>query len=543
VLKSDSLSAAHDAGPLFDDVSFVLADGERVGLVGPNGVGKSTLLRLLAGHGRPESGTVEIGDRDRVALLEQQPPHPDMALAEHLERAAGDVYRIDRRMRELEAAMAGSSAAVAEYGTLQERFASIDGWTFRDAIDDVRRHLGIVHLPDDARFRDLSGGEAARAMLAGVLLARPTILLLDEPTNHLDLDGIRWLESHLAGFAGGVLVVTHDRRFLDQTVKRIFELDPVSRTLETYDGGYSDYRVEKERRYARWLEEYRTQERYRKRLEVDIARARDQAQRSESSASGMGADKQKRYAKKVARKAKSRETRLDRQMRATDWLARPEKAAILSMELTGRSEPGRRVARVEGLSAGYGGIDVLCDVTLTVGGRERIAVVGPNGAGKSTLFRTLTGELQPTAGSVTVDGRVGVLPQSHHGLPLERTVLDHYRRAVIGHEHEARAVLGWFLFEQEQLFRPLGTLSAGERSRLLIAMLVMSGADVLLLDEPTNHLDFASLEVIEQALDDFRGTIVTVTHDREFVRNISCDRMFEVRDGRVRELDPGAFQR
>jgi ATPase subunit of ABC transporter with duplicated ATPase domains len=536
VLKADSLRAAHDAAPLFDAVSFVLGDGDRVGLVGPNGSGKSTLLRILAGVAKPDAGTVQTEPDDRVGYLAQQPPDPGLTVGEHLARSAGDLYLLDRRLRALEQAMAqGQHDAIDEYGRLQERFAALDGWLFRDTVDEVRRHVGIDHLDDATTLAELSGGQAARVMLAGVLLSRPTVLLLDEPTNHLDLDGIRWLEEWLSRFTGAVLVVTHDRRFLDRTVASIFELDPVARSLEHYEGGYTAYREQRERRFQRRLEEHRAQERYRKRLEADIASTRDQAQRSERTASGMGADKQKRYAKKVAKKAKAREGRLERQMESTDWLDRPEQAATLSLELSGSSRPGRRVATLDGVTAGYGGEPVLHDVSLVVSGRQRIAVTGPNGAGKSTLFRLLTGALEPTAGTVEVDARVGVLPQTHDALPLDRTVLDHYRSGVVGHEHDARAVLGWFLFSQEQLFRPLRTLSAGERSRLLVAMLVMSGAELLLLDEPTNHLDFASIDVIERALDDFRGTIITVSHDREFIRGITCDRLWEVREGRVVE--------
>jgi ATPase subunit of ABC transporter with duplicated ATPase domains len=536
VLKADSLRAAHDAAPLFDAVSFVLGDGDRIGFVGPNGSGKSTLLRILAGVAKPDGGTVQTDPDDRVGYLAQQPPDPDLTVGEHLARSAGDLYLIDRRLRALEQAMAqGQQGAMDEYGRLQDRFAALDGWLFRDTVDEVRRHVGIDHIDDATTLAELSGGQAARVMLAGVLLSRPTVLLLDEPTNHLDLDGIRWLEEWLSRFTGAVLVVTHDRRFLDQTVTSIFELDPVARRLEQYEGGYTAYREERGRRFQRRLEEHRAQERYRKRLEADIAATRDQAQRSERSASGMGADKQKRYAKKVAKKAKAREGRLERQMESTDWLDRPEQAATLSLELSGSSRPGRRVAALDGVTAGYGGEPVLHDVSLVVSGRQRIAVTGPNGAGKSTLFRLLTGALAPTAGTVEVDARVGVLPQTHDALPLDRTVLDHYRSGVVGHEHDARAVLGWFLFSQEQLFRPLRTLSAGERSRLLVAMLVMSGAELLLLDEPTNHLDFASIDVIERALDDFRGTIITVSHDREFIRGITCDRLWEVREGRVIE--------
>jgi ATPase subunit of ABC transporter with duplicated ATPase domains len=539
VLKADALRAAHDAGPLFDDVSFVLADGERAGLVGPNGVGKSTLLRILAGLHRSEAGHVSVGAGDRVAYLEQQPPDPDLTLAEHLERAAGEVYSIDRRMRAVEAAMGErpTRELAMEYDRLQARIEALDGWAFRDTIDEIRRRIGIADLPDGAPLRELSGGQAARAMLAGVLLGRPTVLLLDEPTNHLDLDGIRWLEGYLAGFGGSLLVVTHDRRFLDHAVSWIYELDPVTRTLEIYRGGYSEFRVEKQRRFERATEEHRMQDRYRKRMQEDIARARNQARSTESSAGGPGSDKLKRYAKKVAKKAKARENRLQRQMGAAEWIERPQQAATLTVELTGASERGRRLVAMERVTAGYDGKVVLEGVDLTVSGRDRLAVTGPNGAGKSTLFRLLSGELKPAAGRMIREADVAVLPQSHDRLPRQRSVLEHYRSQVVGHEHEARAVLGWFLFAQEQLFRPLATLSAGERSRLLIAIMVMSGAELLLLDEPTNHLDFASIDVIERALNEFRGTVLAISHDREFIRNIGCDRVLEIRDRHVRELD------
>src|SRR6478736_4696379 len=469
-----------------------------MGLVGPNGVGKSTLVRLLAGRARPDAGSVSVGDCDHVSYLEQQPPDPDLTLGEHLRRSAGEVYAVDREMRALESAMStGDDAAVAAYGALQHRYEVLDGWRFRDTIDQVRRHIGITGLSDNARFRELSGGQAARVMLAGVLLSRPTVLLLDEPTNHLDLDGIRWLERYLSNFPGAVLVVTHDRRFLDETVSRVLELDPVTRALAVYEGGYTAFRAEKQRLFERRQEEHRAQERYRKRLESDILRTRGQA--------------------------------------AADWIERPEQAAAFSFTLAGASQPGRRLAALEDVTAGYDGVAVLSGLDLVVKGRDRIALTGRNGSGKSTLFRVIAGDLEPLSGSALRQARVGVLPRTHDHLPLGRTVLDHYRRGVPGHEHEARAVLGWFLFSQEQLFRPMARLSAGERSRLLIAMLVMGGAELLLLDEPTNHLDFDSIDVVERALKGFRGTILTVSHDREFIHSIGCDRVWEVRDGGVRE--------
>jgi len=542
VLKCDGVARAHDALPLFTDVSFVLADGERVGLVGPNGAGKSTLLRVLAGLDPPDEGRVAMGERDTAGFLAQQPPQPDLTLAEHLHAAAGEVYVLHHELRRLERELAAprpDAAVLRRYGDAQERYAALDGWGFTALVDEVRRHLDIAHIDDRAPLRRLSGGEQARVLLAGVLLARPTVLILDEPTNHLDLAGLRWLESYLGGFSGAVLVVSHDRRFLDNTVSRIFELDGVSERLQTYDGGYTAYRAEKLRRWQRLLEEHRAQERYRRRLEADIARTRQQALGVERTASGAGSDQLKRYAKKVAAKAKARERRLRRQMQAAEWIGDPTKAPSFTLSLDGVSVAGRRLAALAHVGVRHGERCVLDGVELVVRGRDRIAVTGDNGAGKTTLLRLIAGELAPTAGLAEPAGAAGVLPQDHHSLPLERPLLEFYRSRVVGYEDEARAFLGHFLFDQEQMHRPLRTLSPGERSRLLIAVLVSSGAELLLLDEPTNHLDFDSLDVVEEALRQFRGTIVAVSHDREFVRNIGCGRHLEIRAGRLRELTPG----
>jgi ATPase subunit of ABC transporter with duplicated ATPase domains len=535
VLKASGLSRAYDALPLFADVSFVLGDGDRVGLVGPNGAGKTTLLRLLAGRDRPDSGAVATGPDDRVGYLEQQAANADLTVAEHLHRALGEVYDLNREMARLEAELAGPSAggaALRRYGELQERFDTLDGWGFRTLIADVREHLAIEHLADELSLRDISGGEQARVMLAGVLLARPTVLVLDEPTNHLDLAGLRWLEEYLSGFAGAVLVVSHDRRFLDNTVRRIFELDGVHLELQSYEGGYSAYRDQKRRRWQRLLEEHRAQDRARRQLEADIARAKSRAQSIEDRfRGGPGMDYARSLAKKIARQAKTRERRLTRQMQSAEWIADPRRAPSFTLSLDGVSEPGRRLAALAGVGVALAGRPVLDDVDLVVHGRDRVALVGQNGAGKTTLLRILADELVPDRGTAHTAAATAVLAQDQHERPGERPRLEHFRSCVVGHEDEARALLGHFLFEQEQMRRPLATLSPGERSRLGVAILVSSGAELLLLDEPTNHLDFDSLDVVEEALRQFRGTIVTVSHDRAFIQNIGCDRVLEVAAG------------
>ena len=423
MLKCDGLVRAYDALPLFADVSFVLADGDRVGLVGPNGAGKSTLLRVIAGLDRPDEGRVTLGERDTVGYLAQQTPQPDLTLAAHLRASAGAVFELHRELQRLEALLAGGRAERAEldrYGDVQERYSALDGWGFQTLIDEVRRHLDIAHIDEETPLRSMSGGEQARVMLAGVLLARPTVLLLDEPTNHLDLAGLRWLETYLAAFPGAAMIVSHDRRFLDNTASRVFELDGVSDRLQTYEGGYTAYRAEKVRRWRRLLEEHRAQERYRKRLEADIARTRRQALGVERTASGLGADQLKRYAKKVAAKAKARERRLRRQMEAAEWIGDPTKAPSFTLSLDGVSVTGQRLAALTDVSVRHGPRRVLDNVDLVVRGRDRIAVTGDNGAGKTTLLRLVAGELAPTSGRAEPAETAGILPQDHHRLPLDR---------------------------------------------------------------------------------------------------------------------------
>ena len=470
MLKASGLSRAYDALPLFADVSFVLGDGDRVGLVGPNGAGKTTLLRLLAGRDRPDSGAISTGPDDRVGYLEQQAADPDLTVAEHLHRALGEVYDLNREMARLEAELAGPSAggaALRRYGELQERFDTLDGWGFRTLIADVREHLAIEHLADELSLRDISGGEQARVMLAGVLLARPTVLVLDEPTNHLDLAGLRWLEEYLSGFAGAVLVVSHDRRFLDNTVRRIFELDGVHLELQSYEGGYSAYRDQKRRRWQRLLEEHRAQERARRQLEADIARAKSRAQTIEDRfRGGPGMDYARSLAKKIARQAKTRERRLTRQMQSAEWIADPRRAPSFTLSLDGVSEPGRRLAALAGVGVALAGRVVLDDVDLVVHGRDRVALVGQNGAGKTTLLRILAGELVPDREPPTPRQRRPFSPRTSTSCPVSARCSSTSAPASSATRTRRAPCSATSCSSRSRCGGRWATLSPGERSRL-----------------------------------------------------------------------------
>jgi ATPase subunit of ABC transporter with duplicated ATPase domains len=538
MLKALDIQKAFDGAPLFTGISLVLGDGDRVGLVGPNGTGKTTLLRILAGVERPDRGSVSLAAGERVGYLAQQAPRPELTLQRLLTESLGEVFELHEEVEQLERRMAAGDADAAllrHYGEVQERYGRLDGWTFDRSLREARERLGIAHLDADAPLRDLSGGEQARVLLAGVLLARPSVLLLDEPTNHLDLEGLGWLESFLEGFAGGVLVVSHDRRFLDRAVTRMVELDGVHDELQTYTGGYTAYREEKARRFEKLQSDYEAQEKYRRRLVSDIAETRRQARHTELTVSRAAAPHQKRIAKKVARKAQSRERRLEREMRSDTWIAEPEEAASFKVKLRGEAQPGVRVARLDGVSVSLGGTPVLGGVDLDLHGRDRLAIVGRNGTGKSTLLSLLAGTLRPDGGRVEVAASPAYLPQTHQRLPLDRPLLSFFRSRVALEESEARTLLGHFLFEQDRIGRKIGTLSPGERSRLLLATIVASGADLLLLDEPTNHLDLTALEAVEAALRAYKGTLVVVSHDRAFVDNVGCERVVELAAGRIRE--------
>ena len=337
LLKASDLRVAHGETTLFDALNLTLSGPRRVALVGSNGAGKTSLLRVLAGVDAPEGGSVSLGPGDRIGYLPQEPPGPELTIDRLLGAALGEVWRLHHELEQLEQRL-HEPDALAAYGEKQDRFGALGGWALHAQLDGARAALGIAHVPLDAPLGTLSGGEAARALLAGVLLARPTILLLDEPTNHLDLDGLAWLEGFLEQFAGAALVVSHDRRFLDETVSQILELE--AGELHAYEGGYTAYREEKRRRRERLELAFEAQEKRRRRLEADITATRGFAMRSETTASGLGADQQRRYAKKVAKKAQSRERRLRRELDSDAHIDKPRRAG----RAQGRARGRRRAA-------------------------------------------------------------------------------------------------------------------------------------------------------------------------------------------------------
>jgi ATP-binding cassette subfamily F protein 3 len=515
LLKAVSLSLAYDGEPLFSGADLLIGAGDRIGLLGPNGVGKTSLLRVLAGELPPTSGQVIRGPGTRIGYVAQSVPDPDGTVGAFLDEGLGEVARLSRTMHVLEQKLTDGADVLAEYGDVQERWTGLQGWTAGTRLAEIRQ---------------------ARLLLARALLDAPDVLLLDEPTNHLDAEGAAWLGDWLAGYPGGVLTVSHDRAFLDRTVSRVIELDGIHEAPQDYPGcGYTAYRAEKARRWQRLLLDYEAQEKDRTRWEADIARTKEQARGVETTAlSGLGVDQLRRYAKKVAKKAKARERRLRRQMDSVRWIAEPQTRPPLALAFPSDVDSaGSTVLVASGLTVVRGGRTLLSTVDLTVAAGDRILITGRNGAGKTTLLRALAGLGSPDEGEVKTNTEIAVLPQTVDGLRTGETVIQHFRRHVPVYIDDAERLLTGYLFGSDQWAAPLRTLSAGELRRLLLAVLVNSPARVLLLDEPTNFLDLDALDVVEEALRAFRGTLLTVTHDRYFADSIVHTRHWHVQDGTV----------
>jgi ATPase subunit of ABC transporter with duplicated ATPase domains len=520
-LKATGLSLAFHAEPLFDGVSLALGAGDRVALVGPNGVGKSTLLKILAGRLAATDGRIELGPNTRLGYFAQQVPDPAETVGAFVRSALAETFALESRLRELESLISDGADVLTEYGTLLERFEALDGWTAQARVDDVRQRLDVAHLAGETPLAQVSGGEQARLMLARVLLAEPNILLLDEPTNHLDADAIDWLGDYLAQFNGGVLVISHDRAFLDRMANRVVELDGIHDELQEYEGGYTAYQAEKQARWQKLLLDYEAQEKQRARLAADIEATKGHASATENATAN---DHWRRIAKKVAKKAKARERRLERELQSARWIAEPQTRPTLTLAFSPGKKPRHEfVLRSSDLEVKAGVRTLLTIPSIDIRTGDRVLITGPNGAGKSSLLNGIAALLP----------EVGVLPQTHDHLRLDTSVIDYFRSRVPIYPEEAEQILTGYLFAEDQWHAPLRTLSAGELRRLLLAIVVNQGARVLLLDEPTNYLDFDSLDVIERALTAFTGTIVTVTHDRYFADAVGFKARWRLADGRL----------
>ncbi|MCI3923064.1 ABC-F family ATP-binding cassette domain-containing protein [Paenibacillus sp. TRM 82003] len=503
---ADKISKNWGGAPVLAELSLEIREKERVGLVGPNGCGKTTLLTLLAGADQPDAGAIHYKKGSKVSLLAQIPDFgPTRTTGEVLAEAFEELKSMRVRLSELEGRMADPSQAeraMKAYGPLLETFGALGGYEMEAATARVAEGLGITRLLDQP-FASLSGGERTKVGLGRILLLKPDVLLLDEPTNHLDLQAVEWLEGYLQEYDGAVLIVSHDRYFLDRVATKIVDME--GGVADVYHGNYSYFLAEKERRLLAEFNAYQEQQKKLKKMEEAIRRLRQWAHE---------ADNPKLFKRAAAmQKAMDRIEKLDRPV-----LERPRMA--LAFEMDERS--GKDVVVMDGVGKRFGDNRLFERVDLHVRFRDSAAIVGGNGAGKSTLLRMVTEGLRPDEGVVRIGSgvKIGYLAQHDLFPDGERTILDAFRDVVAVEEGRARHLLAQFLFYGASVFRKVKNLSGGEKMRLRLAQLMHQDVNFLVLDEPTNHLDIDAREALEETLAAFPGTILCVSHDRYFLNKL-----------------------
>ena len=512
---------------VLDGLTFQIDQGERVGLLGRNGAGKSTLFKILTGELDYDEGNVTVGQGRRVGLISQIPVYPVGYTVEDVLRSAfGRLQSVAREMEEVEQRMAAGETddgILRRYGKLSERFEVFGGYDTDVAVNKIANGLSISNHMRAQLFDQLSGGEKTRVNLGRLILEDTDILLLDEPTNHLDLHATEWLEEYIRRFRGTVMVISHDRYFLDRIVTRVIEIQDGK--AEFYSGNYSFYAVEKERRYQERMKQYLKEQAKIEQLEKSAEQLRLWA--------FQGMDK-------TYRRAISMERRIER-MRTT---SKPTKARKMDARFNTAEFHGDEVISMRNLAKSFGDKHLFDGITLKIEGGERIALIGDNGTGKSTLIKMIMGELYPDDGRIRTGPQVrsAYLPQIIHFDHPDWNLVENMMAAKRGlSAQSARNRLAAYEFRGEDVMKPVSVLSGGEQSRLRLCMLMDDEINFLILDEPTNHLDIASREWIEEAVESYDGTLLFVSHDRYFINRFAT-RIWELSEGTITDYPMGFTQ-
>ncbi|MFZ7104286.1 MAG: ABC-F family ATP-binding cassette domain-containing protein [Peptococcaceae bacterium] len=513
ILQGRELTKSYGAELIFQDISFTITEGEKIGLVGPNGAGKTTLLRCLTGEEYLDDGEIMTGNGYRIGYLEQMPGYdPGTTLLDSVLDSFADIFAMRDRLRKLEQQMGqkqGEDLAkiMEQYTKLTHEYELAGGFACEAQARRVMKGIGFKDEDLTREVNLFSGGEKTRAGLARLLVREPDLLLLDEPTNHLDLYALEWLESYLKGYQGAVLLISHDRYFLDAIVNRVWEL--ANKQLAVYPGNYSKYLVLKKEQELAQARAYEKQQKEIQRIEEYI----------------------RRYKAGIkAKQARGRAGRLERLEQIENVSS--NRQIYLGRQSSGRS--GDIVLKAEKLSMAYGSRDLFADLSFTIYQGEKVALIGKNGTGKSTILKIIVNKLQPSAGQAQTGSRVkiGYFDQEHKSLHNDYRVIDELIYDTGLKENEARDRLAQVLFQGDDVYKKVADLSGGEKGRLSLLKLILSEPNFLVLDEPTNHLDISAKEIVEEFLEDFSGTILVVSHDRFLLDQITT-RTMELENGKL----------
>lgn len=519
LLSISNIKKSYIVDPVLDGVSLIVEEHDKVGLIGNNGSGKTTLFNIITGEISKDDGDIFMPKDLKIGYLKQQlHVESENSIYEDCEKIFIDLINMEKDLRDLEHEIANPDCKDLEtlmnkYGKLQEEFQEREGYSYPSKIRGTLIGLGFKEEDFKKKVKELSGGQKSRLALAKLLLEEPDLMLLDEPTNHLDIDAISWLEKYLKDFKGGLILISHDRYFLNNVVNKIALLE--YNKLTVFKGNYSSYAKERKRQLELLKKQYEDQQKEIKRQEAVIERYL-----------GLGRDR-------FIRQGKSRQKLLDKMKK----LPPPQEGKKTQLRFYPHHESGREVLKVTDLKKAYEDHLIFQNINFMVYKKDKVGIIGPNGVGKSTLFKIITEKINKTSGSVTFGSNVNIayFDQEMENLSDDKTIIDEIWDEYPRLDHfQIRRYLAQFLFVGDDIFKIIGDLSGGEKGRVSLLKIMLKGANVLLLDEPTNHLDIDSKEILEEALNLYDGTIISISHDRYFL-NSTCNKIFAMSKNGVDE--------
>lgn len=502
---------------ILDGISFEVKTGDRLSIVGKNGCGKTTIFDIIFGKEKCDSGSVIIRNGATIGYLKQIPEttKDETKVKEFISKGRSDLLKIEKKMEEIAKEMENSDNSnnldklLKQYSTLEDRFISGGGYELQEKFSKICSGCKISEEMLNREYNELSGGEKTIVNLAKVLYTNPDILLLDEPTNHLDIHSIEWLESFLKNYQGTVLINSHDRYFLDKVTNRTIHIN--SGKAEIYEGNYSYFLKEDERRTLAQFEDYKNQQKKIEAMKESIKKLRDFGTKANSEM--------------FFKRAFSIQKRLDKM----EKIERPEKKRDIPLSFDVKNRSGNDVIEIKNLGIILGDNVILDSANMEVKYGEKVGIIGKNGSGKSTLIRTILGKIEPDCGVVKIGDsvKIGYIPQEIKFEDDTASILDTFRKSFKGNETELRATLARFMFSGENVFKRVGNLSGGEKVKLKLASLMQENINCIILDEPTNHIDINTREILEESLEEYKGTVIFVTHDRYFANKLA-NRIIEV---------------